>query len=343
MRLSRTFVSLVFAAAAGLAAAGSASAQTVLNMANWLPPSHPLMTSVMIPYAEAVKKATEGRVTINVLPAPLGPPAAHFDFAVNGVADITYGVQGYNPGRFKTTNLTELPFLGDSAEFNSVGYWRVFDKTLRKAGEYENVKVLGVFTHGPGEIFTKGIDLSSTEVIKGKKIRVGGGIVADLVKALGGVPVEGPSSKTYEIMSSGVADGITFPFESVAFFKLIPLLDSAFLVPGGLYNTSFFVVMNKAKWNALSDADKAAIDSVSGEALARLAGKAWDAADAAGKAAMDGKIKMVTASPEQVKAIETGLKDIVASKLAEVKAAGIDEKAAYEELKAEIAKAEKGE
>ncbi|MCX8998158.1 TRAP transporter substrate-binding protein [Rhizobiaceae bacterium BDR2-2] len=343
MRLSRTLVSLVFAAAAGLSAAGGAAAQTVLNMANWLPPSHPLMTAVMIPYAEAVKTATEGRVTINILPAPLGPPAAHFDFAINGVADITYGVQGYNPGRFKTTNLAELPFLGDSAEANSVGYWRVFDRTLRAAGEYDDVKVLGVFTHGPGEIFTKGVDLTSTDVIAGRKIRVGGGIVADLVKALGGVPVEGPSSKTYEIMSSGVADGITFPFESVAFFKLIPLLDSAFLVPGGLYNTSFFVVMNKGKWEALSDEDKAAIDSVSGEALARLAGRAWDAADAAGKAEMEGRIGLVTATPEQVAAIEAGLKDIVDAKLAEVKATGIDEQAAYADLKAEIGKAEKGE
>lgn len=343
MRLSRTLSSLVFAAVASLALPGVSLAQTVLNMANWLPPSHPLMTAVMVPYAQAVEKATEGRVKINILPAPLGPPAAHFDFAVNGVADITYGVQGYNPGRFKTTNLTEIPFLGDSAEANSVGYWRVFDTMLRKAGEYDKVKVLGVFTHGPGEIFTKGLDLSSTDVIKGKKIRVGGGIVADLVKALGGVPVEGPSSKTYEIMSSGVADGITFPFESVAFFKLIPLLDSAFLVPGGLYNTSFFVVMNKAKWEGLSDADKAAIDSVSGEALARLAGKAWDAADAAGKQQMDGKIKMVTATPEQVDAIKAGLKDIVAAKLAEVASTGVDEKAAYEALKAEITKAEKGE
>ena len=37
----------------------------------------------------------------------------------------------------------------------------------------------------------------------------------------------------------------------------------------------------------MSAAAVKAIDSVSGEALARLAGKAWDAADTAGKAAMD--------------------------------------------------------
>ncbi|MBT9372161.1 TRAP transporter substrate-binding protein [Rhizobium sp. CSW-27] len=343
MRLSRHFISLAFAATAAILSSSAALAETTLNMANWLPPTHPLVTDVMKPYAEAVKKATEGRVTINIMQAPLGPPAAHFDFAVNGVADITYGVQGYNPGRFKTTNIAEIPFLGDTAESVSVGYWRVFDKDLRKAGEYDKVHVLGVFTHGPGQIFMKGRDVTGAEPVKGAKLRVGGGIVADLVKAMGGVPVEGPSSKTYEILSSGVADGITFPFESVAFFKLIPMLDTALVVPGGLYNTSFYVVMNEAKWKALSDADKKAIDSVSGEALARLAGKAWDKADGAGKAAMDGKIKLVSATPDQVKAIETALKPIVDAKLAETASTGVDVQAALSFMKGEIAKAAKGQ
>ena len=37
--------------------------------------------------------------------------------------------------------------------------------------------------------------------------------------------------------------------------------------------------MNKKKWNKLSQDDQKAINSVSGEALAKMAGKAWDKAD----------------------------------------------------------------
>jgi len=121
------------------------------------------------------------------------------------------------------------------------------------------------------------------------------------------------------------------------------MLDTALVVPGGLYNTSFYVAMNKAKWDALSDADKQAIDSVSGEALAHLAGKAWDAADTAGKAAMDGKIKFVSATPEQVKAIEASLKPIIDAKLAETASTGVDATAAVAAMKDEIAKAAKGQ
>ncbi|MBP1851459.1 TRAP transporter substrate-binding protein [Rhizobium halophytocola] len=343
MPFPKLIASMAIALGSLLANVGGASADTTLNMANWLPPAHPLMKDVMVPYAEAIKEATDGRVTVNVLPAPLGPPAAHFDFAVNGVADITYGVQGYNPGRFKTTAFAELPFLGDSAEANSVGYWRVFDKTLRKAGEYDKVHVLAVFTHGPGQIFTKGRDLSTLDGVKGAKIRVGGGIVGDLVKGLGAVPVEGPSSKTYELLSSGVADGITFPFESVASFKLIPMVDSALVVPGGLFNTSFYVVMNKAKWDALSDEDKKAIDGVSGEALARRAGKMWDAADAAGKAAMEGKVKLVPASDTEMEGIKADLKPVIDAQMAEAAKAGIDVEAVRAAMHEEVEKAAKGE
>jgi TRAP-type C4-dicarboxylate transport system substrate-binding protein len=285
---------------------------------------------------EQITEATGGSVTTTILPAPLGPPAAHFDFAVNGVADITFGVQGYSPGRFKTTNLAELPFLGDSAEATSVAYWRVFEDTLAAAGEYDQVKVLGVFTHGPGEIFMKEADASSVDVIKGSKLRVGGGIVHEVATTLGAVPVEGPSSKAYELLSQGVADGILFPYESVNFFKLIPQLDTGISVPGGLYNTSFYVVMNKAKWESLTDEQKAQIDSVTGEALARMAGQMWDRADAQGLAAMDGEITVTPATEAQMAAWTEALQPVIDAKLAEVGETGVDAKAAYEALKAEI-------
>ncbi|KAA8605815.1 ABC transporter substrate-binding protein [Salipiger aestuarii] len=329
---------LLTASALTLCLAGAASAQTVLTVASWLPPSHPLVADLIVPMGEAIAEATGGEVTANILTAPLGPPPAHFDFAVNGVADITFGVQGYNPGRFKTTNIVELPFLGETAEAISVAYWRVFDEMLRDAGEYDRVKVLAVFSHGPGEIFLRDGDVGAPDVLDGVKIRVGGGIVHEVASALGAVPVEGPSSKAYELLSQGVADGIFFPYESVNFFKLIPQLDRAISVPGGLYNTSFYIVMNKAKWDSLTPAQQDAIDSVTGEVLARRAGQMWDAADARGRAAMEGEIAIHPATEAQMRAWEGAVSPLVRAKLDEVGETGIDAQAAYDMLRAEIAK-----
>nr|WP_319250987.1 TRAP transporter substrate-binding protein [uncultured Celeribacter sp.] len=317
--------------------ASAAQAETVLTVANWLPPSHPLVSEVIVPLTEEIAEATNGEVTANILPAPLGPPAAHFDFAVNGVADITFGVQGYNAGRFKTTNIAEIPFLADSAEASSVAYWRTWDAMLKDAGEYDDVKVLAVFTHGPGEIFLKEGDASSVDLLDGQKLRVGGGIVHEVASTLGAVPVEGPSSKAYELLSQGVADGILFPYESVSFFKLIPQLDVGVSVPGGLYNTSFYIVMNKAKFESLTPEQQAAIDSVTGEALARKAGQMWDRVDAAGLAAMEGEITVTPATEEQMTAWSESLQPIIDAEIAEVSETGVDGQAAYDMMLAEIA------
>ena len=153
------------------------------------------------------------------------------------------------------------------------------------------------------------------------------------------MPVEGPSSKTYELLSQKVADGIFFPPESVNFFGLIPLLDQALFVEGGLYNTSFFVVMNKAKWESLSEEDKAAIDSVSGEALARQFGQMWDRVDAEGVKAMDGKVTIHEATAEQMDVLKEKLQPVIDASLEDFSKSGLEGKEALDVLKSEIEKA----
>ena len=256
-------------------------AETTLRMASWLPPKHPWVLDIMIPWIENVKIATNGRVNIQLLSSPIGPPPAHFNFAVNGIADITYGVHNYTAGRFSSTQIAELPFLSDSSEILSVAWQRIYEQELLHLEEHKGTHLLGVFTHGPGQLWfnRKYEDL---EDIKGLKVRIGGGIAQSSAKALSLVPLQAPVTKAYELLSGGVADGIQLPGESISFFKLDRIIKQGFIFDGGLYNVSMFLVINKKKWNKLSQEDKVAINSVSGEFLAKMAGKAWDKADAKG-------------------------------------------------------------
>ena len=253
-------------------------AETTLRMASWLPPQHPWVLDIMVPWIEKVKIATEGRVRIELLSAPIGPPPAHFNFAVKGIADITYGVHNYTTGRFSSTQIAELPFLSNSSEVLSVAWQRIYERELLHLDEHKGTHLLGVFTHGPGQLwFNKKYE--SLDNIKGLKVRIGGGIAQSSSKALGLVPLQAPVTKAYELLSGGVADGIQLPSESISFFKLDRIIKQGFIFDGGLYNVSMFLVMNKKKWNKLSQDDQKAINSVSGEALAKMAGKAWDKAD----------------------------------------------------------------
>ena len=312
-------------------------AETTLLMANWLPPTHPWVKNIMIPWIEKVHIATEGRIKIQLLNAPIGPPPAHFNFAVNGIADITFGVHNYTAGRFMSTQITELPFLSDSSEILSVAWQRVYERELLKLEEHKGTHLLGVFTHGPGQLwFNK--KYNSLKSIQGLKVRIGGGIAQSSAKALGLVPLQAPVTKAYELLSGGVADGIQLPGESISFFKLDRIIKQGFIFEGGLYNVSMFVVMNKKKWDKLSTLDQSAISSVSGEALAKLAGIAWDKADQNGiNISKNNGVELVSLTKDDKLLVKNLLTPIIESTLNKIsKEKNIDAHKIYSELLKEI-------
>lgn len=266
-------------ASAILGLAGAASAQVTLVASTWVPPAH-LLSKAQAAWCDDVAKATSNRVKCNILPKPVAPPPATFDAIRDGQADLSYSVHGYTPGRYVMTGITELPFLGDSAVATSVAYQRIYSKHLAQFNEHKGLKVLTVFTHGPGIIFNNKRPVKTLADLDGLKFRVGGGIVNEIGKALGANFTLRPASQAYEMLSSGVMDGNWFPDESVVSFKLEKLTKHRTALPGGAYNTSFAFVLNEATWNKIPKADQAIIEKLSGEAAARRFGMAWDEVDA---------------------------------------------------------------
>ena len=260
----------------------AASAQTTLTMSSWVGPTHPLTRDVLGAWAASVEKATNGRVKFQSLPKHPSAPPGTFDAVRDGLVDVSYVTASYTPARHPLPLLAELPGAGATAEINSVAFSRIHWKYLQAANEYKGVKLLGVFTHGPGQMFLAKKPVTSVADLAGMKIRSGGGISEASAKALGASPLVKPAPESYEILSSGIADGTFFPSESIKSFNLDKVVKYATFFPGGFYSSSFGFFMNQEKWDKLSKQDQDAIMSVSGEALARLAGKAWDAADKVG-------------------------------------------------------------
>ncbi|MET0671148.1 MAG: TRAP transporter substrate-binding protein [Xanthobacteraceae bacterium] len=322
------------------APATAATAQTVtLNVSSWVPPSHLITADVLVPLCKDMESATQGRVKCNMLPKAVVAPPQTFDAVRDGLADLSFSAHGYTPGRFVATDIAEFPFLGDTSESISVAYQRIHDRMLTKLDEHKGLHLMGVFTHGPGQIFNTKRAVNSLKDLDGMKIRVGGGLVVDIANALGTVPMLKPAPESYELLSQGVADGVFFPKEAAMSFKLVPLLKHATYVPGGLYNVTFGMVMNPAKWKQISVEDQAAINKLSGEALARRAGKAWDATDVRGeKALRDAGVPIVTASPEFVAEIRSRTTKLEQAWAEKAKAKGLDGTAALAALRAEIVK-----
>jgi len=305
MRLITGFALAGTAGFVMLAASQSAFAQTTLSASSWVPPTHSLTKGVLVPWTQEVEKVTQGRVKFNVLPkAPMSPPST-FDGVRDGLVDLSYVTASYTPARHVLPKMPELSGGGSTAEINSVAYSRIHWKHFQQAGEYKGVKLLGVFTHGPGQMFLVKKPVKSLADLSGMKIRVGGGISEELGRALGASPFVKPAPESYELLSSGVADGTFFPLESIKSFKLDKVVKYATFFPGGFYGSAFGFFMNEDKWNKLSKADQDAILSISGEKLARLAGKSWDAADKEGLEAMKAAgVQITNASPAFIKEVQ---------------------------------------
>jgi TRAP-type C4-dicarboxylate transport system substrate-binding protein len=310
-------------ALAGIVAAAftaPAQAQTTLTMSSWVPPAHHLTSVVLQGFADEIEKASAGRLKFQMLPkAPAAPPGT-FDAVRDGLVDVSYVTASYTPARHILPLMAELPGAGDTAEINSVAYSRVYWRSMDKAGEYKGVKLLAVFTHGPGQMFNTKRPIKSLADLKGMKIRTGGGIADAMAKALGASAFVKPAPESYELLSSGIADGVFFPQESIVSFKLDSVVKYATLFPGGFYCSAFGFFMNQDKWNKLSKADQDVILKFSGEYLARRAGQSWDNADRLGNEGMKkAHVQIDVASPALVKEIQAKSKPVIDNWIKEVK------------------------
>ena len=320
----------------GLAAAEGAAAQEVdLVMSSWLPPRHPIVVNAFEPWIEEIERVTDGRVSVRILGRPAGAPPAHFDMARDGVADITYGLHSFSQDdRFTKSEVGQFSFIGDDAVAASEAFWTVYTEDLGAAEDHEGTHLLGLYVHGPGLFHTKPRKIEGPEDFAGLKMRVPGGYVADLVEALGATPLFMPSTEVYEKLSRGVIDGATFTYEALTAFNLTDDIDYAMTVPGGIYNTTWFVVMNEDKWDRIGPEDQEAISAISGEAFAERVGAAWNAADEAATAEIEAAGIEVYAADEAVLGAIREAAEALEAEWTESLPEGVDGAAALERLRA---------
>jgi len=319
-----------------------AQAQMTLTYSSWVPPTHHL-TIWQANWAAAVEKATSGRVKFSGLPkAPAAPPGT-FDAVRDGLVDLSFVTASYTPARHTLPALGELPGGGATAEINSVAFSRIHWKHFQKVNEYKGVKLLAVWTHGPGQMFNTKRAIDGLDDLKGLKIRTGGGIAEKFGNLLGASTFVKPAPESFELLNSGVADGVFFPLESIVSFKLDKVLKHATLFPGGFYSSSFGFFMNEDKWAKISKQDQAIIAKMSGEAAARSCGKSWDTADQKGLAGLKAAgVKIESASPALVKAVMAKAKSLDDDWIKAANAKGLDGAKVLAEFRAELKKVAAG-
>ena len=238
------------------------------------------------PWADKVTAESNGEIKVEMYASMQlgGKPPQLADQVREGVVDIIWTVAGYTPGRFPHLEAFELPFMPASAEATS----QAAHEYMMTVGaeDLNDYKVLAVHVHAPGTIHTKDTLVKSASDLNGLKMRGPTRVISQMLGGLGATPVGMPVPQVAPSLSKGVIDGMVVPWEIMPSFKLHELTKSHTTLSGdrGLYTAPFLLLMNKAKYESMSDAQKKVIDDNSGMALAKLAGQLWDGFEAPARA-----------------------------------------------------------
>lgn len=252
-----------------------------LKIATWLSPMQTMNADVLPTWGKWIEEATEGRVTIK-LEYDLAHPKSLVELVEDGAVDAAWTFHGYQPGRFRLTQIAELPGNKSNGEAASVAHWRINEKYFKNSFEYDGVELAGVFVHGPGQVHMRE-PINSLKDLEGKKIRVGGGISTEIGKLLKVSGVSAPATKAYEMLSQGVADGLFMQMDMMKAARFKDVAPYSYKLPTGLYLGSFGIFISPQFMDKLSEQDREAIRRVSGEKLSALAGRYWSKADEIGE------------------------------------------------------------
>ncbi|MEM7733183.1 MAG: TRAP transporter substrate-binding protein [Pseudomonadota bacterium] len=319
---------------------GAGWAQEVtLKMHQFLPPQANVPNLILMPWAERVMAASDGRIQIDHFPAMQlgGKPPELASQVVDGVADIIWTVAGYTPGRFPQLEVFELPFMMTNAEDTSRAYWEYADANMMDT-DFKDMKILGVWVHGPGVIHSNK-PVESVSDLNGMKVRGPTRVITGMLGELGATPVGMPVPAMPEALSKGVIDAGVIPWEVTAALKVPELVKNhTTFADEPLYTAAFIFAMNKDKWEALPDDLKAIIDAESGADFSALAGKTMQDSDGpARKLAEDAGNNIIDLTPDQIAEWKAAAGNVEANWIAEMNEKGFDGQALVDQAKALIA------
>ena len=333
---------LIGAAAAVAMLPGLAFAQEVtLRLHQFLPPVATVPAKILKPWGEELTAASDGRIVIQHFDAMAlgGRPPELLDQARDGVVDLAMTVVGYTPGRYPRTEVFELPFMMKNPVGTSRAFWEMVETDFQES-EYQDVKVLGAWVHGPGVIHTKD-PVTKLEDMKGKTLRGQTRVINEMLSELGATPVGMPLPAIPEALSKGVVNGTVIPWEVTPSIRLAELVSNHAEFSGdeALYTATIVLVMNKAKYDALPDDLKAILDEKSGAALSTFAAEVMFEYDKPGRdIAVEKGNTIVQLDEAEVARWKEAAQPVVARWVADMDSKGIDGQALIDQAKGLIDK-----
>ena len=266
------------AAAAGLAAcskenadceAGSTSAETFewSAVTSW-PPRYPGMGMAIYNVADAVERASAGRLKIKVYAAgELVPAFEVFDAVSRGTVEVGHDASYYHKGKVDAAQFfTAIPFGLNNAEMNGWLYHGGGLELWRELSEPHNLVPFPCGNTGVqmGGWFNK--EINSIDDLKGLKMRIPG-LGGEVLRRAGGTPVTLPGSEIFTSLQTGAIDATEWvgPYKDLAFG--VQKAARYYYYPGWQEpGPTLECMINKDAWESLPD-DLQAIVEIACQAI----------------------------------------------------------------------------
>ena len=179
-----------------------------IRLSSHVSDTHLVWQRSTIPWMRLVEKESKGKLIIK----PYTSGSLHgakdgFKACVADITDQTHGYAIWQPSSFDLFHVLGLPFAFPNAYAAALVAEELYPKYFKK--EYEN---MGVYlansqANGPSSLLSKK-PIRKIEDLKGMKVSCSGGIVAEMVKRLGAVPVQITTADLYSAFQGGLVDAI---------------------------------------------------------------------------------------------------------------------------------------
>jgi TRAP-type C4-dicarboxylate transport system substrate-binding protein len=280
----------------------TAGAKTInLRFSSPFPNMQTITGKIIAPWIEEIHKASDGKVNIRLYPAgALGKASDQFNLAEKGIADLSYHLSDYTPGRFPLTTVFSLPFMVPSGEKVSRAMWKIFQKEAAYQEEYSKVKVLALFGHPGGHFHTVKKPLRTIADFNGIKMRTANPSISKALRLWGAIPVSMPITETYQSLERNVIDGTVLVWEGMGVFKLNEV--TRYTTVADLYTMPMMIVMNKDKWESLPPAIQQLFEDTTGLKMSMAAGAAFDSMEIPfRKQSLEKGMEEIILAPEELK------------------------------------------
>ena len=235
-----------------------------LSLAYFMGTKHPMNEGVFQPFAKKLEALSGGALTVMQFPggAINSKPQKQYAILLKNAVDMVFIVPSQTDKLFPRSNLISIPNLCDSATACTKALLNIRSEIET---EY-NAKLLGIWANSPSVLITRDKPVKSLKDVEGMKIRVSNSTNADLVEAMGAIPVIQPVTAVNQSLSNGIVDAVSIDPSAIYTFKLN---DSGKYItdwfPGS--SISFALLMNKNTYNALSAQEQEWVDEAADDTL----------------------------------------------------------------------------